>query len=126
MRNTLETLLVAAAAVFAASVVSAADGGSESHPVGPGRQFPQATVTVTDGLVTQVCGPALATGRTARASQKVFFGTRAPALGIATSQLRAEGTLPIMAGKFTLFAYRQEVNGIPVYDRWLKLLVKIA
>ncbi|NOS99493.1 MAG: hypothetical protein HOP29_02580 [Phycisphaerales bacterium] len=88
------------------------------------QQLPQARVTVDNGLVSQVYGRALSTGRTPAESADAFLNQNAAALGIDPSRLDAAGAFDLMDGRFRLFTYQQRINGIDVHDRWVKLLVR--
>ncbi len=85
---------------------------------------PLAQVRLEQGRVTQIYGGPIATGESAAATRDRFLQRHVELFGVGVEQLQADAVVGLMDGKFTLFAFRQEVDGIPVYDRWLKLVVR--
>lgn len=89
-----------------------------------GGAHPGARVTVLDGIPAQVYGSGFAGGSSAAAAAGDFLGRHMALYGIPASQLQPAGSFELLGGRFTVFLYTQALNGFPVYDRWLKVLVR--
>ncbi len=84
--------------------------GARAEAVGP------------DGL--QVSGKGIAGGASAQAAAADFVDRHLRLIGIPEGELNPQGSADLW-GKFTVFFYAQARGGIPVYDRWLKVLVRM-
>ncbi len=116
--------LILGVVLLSASTLLAADQARIAAVASLQRQLPQAQISVQDDHVRQINGPSLSTGVSAAASQEAFLNQHAAALGVEKGQLVSDAPVELGGGKFTLFSYRQQLNGIEVYDRWVKLLVR--
>ncbi len=101
------------------------------------QQCPGVQAYRTEGHVTRLFGQALGTGSSPLETAEAFCNSHAGALGLSMDQLAPRSLLPsgirsqqLMYDretdkyKFTLVYYAQEVNGVPVYDAELRLLVR--
>lgn len=85
---------------------------------------PGARVTMFDGVPSQIYGSGFAGGATAASAAGDFLARHLDLYGIPSGQLRPAGSQTVRDGRFTVFLYAQAVDDIPVYDRWLKILVR--
>jgi hypothetical protein len=91
----------------------------------------------TEGRVERIFGPAFSTGNSAKASADAFVAANAGMWGINGAELLPIGPfasqdhiVPLMndritgIAKFELVAYTPHINGVPVYDSAMRLLVR--
>ena len=71
----------------------------------------------------QVYGSGFAGGASAAAARDDFLDKQMGILGIPAAELRPAQSFDLW-GKFTLYTFTQAHGAIPVYDRWLKVLVR--
>ncbi len=76
------------------------------------------------GEITQVYGKELSVGRTYAESSRSFLHAHRAAVDIPHEQFKRAGSVRLMSDKFTLVVYEQEVGGVPVYGKTLKLLIR--
>ncbi len=88
------------------------------------RSAPNVRVHLDGDEVRQLHSVPMSHGRSVGESVEKFLNEHLSLFGVAREMLRSADGAKLMNGKFTLVAYRQEVNGIPVHDRWIKLLVR--
>lgn len=87
------------------------------------RDHPGARVVADgpDGL--QVSGRGIAGGASAAAAVTAFLSAHLRLVGVPADELDAPLVTDLW-GKFTLFTFSQSRGGVPVHDRWLKVLVR--
>ncbi len=130
------TLLLASAAQVPPS------GGFDQQPDRPGawqhvqaftQANPGAAIRERAGRITRVFGRAFSQGASPQQSAESFLQNHAAMFGVQPQQLVAvEGdhVQPVMyqpdtgTYKFTRYAYRQELDGVPVFRSALRLLVR--
>jgi hypothetical protein len=101
------------------------------------QQFPGVQAYRTEGNATRIFGNTFSTGSSPIESADAFCANYAAALGVTADQLASRSLLPsgnrtqqLMYDpetgqyKFTLVYYAQEIDGLPVYEAELRLLVR--
>jgi Immunoglobulin domain len=88
------------------------------------RTVRDARVVAPIGRVQKVYNARLSIGASPQQSVDAFLDKHMSILGASRSTLVQSSTHQIVSGKFTLITYQQFVIGIPVYDSWLRCLVR--
>jgi len=101
------------------------------------KAYPDVQVLREDGRITRLYGSAFSNGSSPEESAENFVYNYADVLGVGYDQLRPESlnkdgvkTQPVMYNqntgeyKFTLVYYSQFIDGVPVYNADLRLLVR--
>ena len=73
----------------------------------------------------QIAGRAFASGASPELARDDFLARHLDVVGVPAEELRPAGSHDLW-GKFTLFFYTQARDGVPLHDRWLKVLVRNA
>jgi hypothetical protein len=76
--------------------------------------FPGAQAHMEHGRVRIIYGVPMGGGATPQASATAWLEQNAEAFGCGALNLTREWTTPVMNGKFTVFGYRQSIDGYPV------------
>lgn len=98
---------------------------------------PETGKFVREGRIERIYGPAFSNGQTAKESADAFVAAHAGLWGLQPEQLlpigpfrSGEHIIPLMTdkltgdAKFQLVAYTPHINGIPVFDSAMRLLVR--
>ncbi len=110
--------------ILAPAIVAAADRDPTAAVASLRRDHPRVGVTIQDGLVTRLYGPAFSQGVTARASAEAFLDRHAAVFGVRRDALAGPQAQSIMRGRFTAFHYDQRWNGVEVDATRVTLLVR--
>lgn len=125
MRNRPHLAALAAAVVLAFSGAWGARAGglSEQAVKELTALYPGAQVGLDGGRVRVVYGAPMTPGATAQLAADAFLAEHAGVFGIEGLTLEPAWTADIRDGKFTVFAYRQTVSGLPVEGTVGRVLV---
>lgn len=88
--------------------------------------FPGAKAMIDDGRVTAIYGVPLARAATPAAAEAAFWAEHGDAFGISGLALRETRSHRVGKGKFTVYAYHQTMEGVPVEDSIARLVIRNA
>jgi len=118
-------LIVIAGSVFLVSVVHASTQGEESQTPTQAftARYPGVRVNMDGAVVRSISGKPMTAGATAEAAAEGWLEEHRESLGVTGLDVQLWRSNVVGTGKFTVFIYRQLVEGLPVEGGFLRLLV---
>ena len=101
----------------AALLVLAAGAAADTTPPAAQdlqRLYPGARVHMDEGRVRVLYGVPMTVGMTPQQAAEGFWAQHAAAFGVDGLELSVSGVTTVQQGRFTVYSYRQTINGMPV------------